>query len=78
MTQVGSGDGLSQALPPFGLEQEEGDDVILMEIISPVKTIRRTKPELSFISCFLLTYNGDRRTTATKANAMATPLCEAR
>ncbi|KAK8498423.1 hypothetical protein V6N13_105041 [Hibiscus sabdariffa] len=67
-THVGSGDELSQALPPFGLEQEEGDDVVLMAIISPAKTIGRTNPELSFISCFLL------RTTETEGPQQPEPM----
>ncbi|KAL4313370.1 hypothetical protein GQ457_01G040650 [Hibiscus cannabinus] len=73
-TDVGSGDGLSQPLPPSAIDEEDDDELVLMAIISPAKTIGRTNPELSFVSCFLPTYNGDRTRAASRANAMATPL----
>lgn len=49
-THVGSGDGISQALPPLGIDDDDDDDVVLMAIRSPAKTIGRTNPELNFKS----------------------------
>lgn len=46
-TQEGSGEGIIEALAP---PCAEADEVVLIAIISPARTIGRTKPELHFVS----------------------------
>lgn len=77
-THEGSGDGIIEALPPPCVEIDEHDEVVLMAIISPARTIGRTKPELHFVSYrvsfFRVTYKGDRTMAETRASTMATDL----
>ncbi|KAF5452944.1 hypothetical protein F2P56_027895, partial [Juglans regia] len=47
-TQEGSGEGIIEALAPPPCA--DADEVVLIAIISPARTIGRTKPELHFVS----------------------------
>lgn len=62
------------------IDENVGDEVVLIAIMRPAKTIGRTKPEFHLmsyrVSLFRVTYNGDSITAETNASAIATGLCD--
>lgn len=61
-------------------EELDDEDVVLIAIIRPARTIGRTNPEFHFdswydlLSCFRLTYKGESTIAETRASTMATDL----